>query len=540
MKLMAFKLAFFIVICTVFVVAALPTIKITTPNGNDPPLGQSVGTQYRSYNHIYVSMGRFEMTVPNNTRYNLTRNMPADSVRRRGNSTATAVKVPYRIRFNDRVGLFGKEPARSWVMFANHFDNTLILNAIAFRLVHILGLEYPPMSEFANVEICNPNGTCTKKGIYQLTEHRQVNPGRLDIDKNLGWLVEFNFHDANVGDIMFTASQYNLKTFIKSPEITGSYTNSSVASYPELAFVVNELNAILNTLSNNAQFNAGAHRDVIDITSYAKYVFIQQFMLNAEWANGDLGSNFAHKDFGGKLTAGPIWDFDLATATMAGFGGLTHFSDPRRPIEPSHAFYRRFFDDEVFRARYRKVWDDNKSRIQAISANGGFIDSLAAVLRDHVVDNYNAHRSTGGGVWGGGGGSGAATVNEYNQEITRLKNWWNDRISHWDTQIASGNRFDASKDIPDAGRVKVSGVNARHMKIPVTLKPGAKGFTALLPANHGYTSYKLIDLQGREIRRGKIAAGAEDLRFNNIRNGVVFLRLYGKNTTTVLRATAIQ
>jgi hypothetical protein len=73
----------------------------------------------------------------------------------------------------------------------------------------------------------------------------------------------------------------------------------------------------------------------------------------------------------------------------------------------------------------------------------------------------------------------------------------------------------------------------------VTLKAAPRGFAATLPANHGYTSYNLINLQGREIRRGAIAAGATDLQFSDLRKGVLFLRLEGKNAApAVLRATA--
>jgi uncharacterized repeat protein (TIGR02543 family) len=73
----------------------------------------------------------------------------------------------------------------------------------------------------------------------------------------------------------------------------------------------------------------------------------------------------------------------------------------------------------------------------------------------------------------------------------------------------------------------------------VLLKAGSRSFTAMLPANHGYTSYRLIDLQGREIRSGAIAAGTTDLQFGNLKNGVMFLRLEGKGgAPAVFRATA--
>jgi uncharacterized repeat protein (TIGR02543 family) len=71
----------------------------------------------------------------------------------------------------------------------------------------------------------------------------------------------------------------------------------------------------------------------------------------------------------------------------------------------------------------------------------------------------------------------------------------------------------------------------------ITLTPSAKGFAATLPANHGFSSYKLIDLQGREIRSGYITGGTTQLKFNNLSNKALFLRLEGKNSAkTVVRA----
>jgi hypothetical protein len=59
--------------------------------------------------------------------------------------------------------------------------------------------------------------------------------------------------------------------------------------------------------------------------------------------------------------------------------------------------------------------------------------------------------------------------------------------------------------------------------------PASGGFTAALPSNHRFTSYRLIDLQGREVRSGQIGGGITDLRFSNIRRSVLFLQLNGND-----------
>jgi hypothetical protein len=73
-----------------------------------------------------------------------------------------------------------------------------------------------------------------------------------------------------------------------------------------------------------------------------------------------------------------------------------------------------------------------------------------------------------------------------------------------------------------------SAKTVRFAHTPVKLKAGAGGFTATLSPNHGYTSYKIVDLRGREVRSGAIRESVTDLRFNNLSRGVLFLQLFGK------------
>ncbi|MCL2183812.1 MAG: InlB B-repeat-containing protein [Chitinispirillia bacterium] len=86
--------------------------------------------------------------------------------------------------------------------------------------------------------------------------------------------------------------------------------------------------------------------------------------------------------------------------------------------------------------------------------------------------------------------------------------------------------------------IKYGAVNAnKTVRTSVALRTAPGGFSATLAPNHAYTSYKLIDLQGREIRKGRIGAGETNLRFDNLKNSVHFLRLETRNgAPTVVRA----
>jgi len=452
MRYNTLKLTLAAVAClSVMSFAAFPVMRITTQNNQDPTVsggGMFGGAQTMKY----VKITNFTLTDPNNSRNNLTLTPEpqgeADSIRVRGNSTAgIADKRPYRIKFDKKQGLFGKEKAKSWVLLANYYDGTFTMNAIAFRLGQKLGLAFTPTSQFVNVYLNNQY-----KGIYQLTEQIQVNPGRVDIHDSLGFIVEFDYHDAASDEVKFTAANYSLPVFIKAPEIESNFNVNNT----RIKFVKDSIDALTRKMAESG-FPTNGYRDMIDLESFAKYVLIQQLMdnfdFNSKTQTGGLpGSNYAYKDVGTRLYAGPLWDFDLsagvqAPAQMGGFPGMgggggcdfpAHFCVTNEPIKPKHAFYQRLWEDPVFLAKFKKAWDAHKSDFSAIPT---FIDSIAGVLRDSVGNNKYANPT--GGLMGG-----AATLNTstYNQHITSMKNWWNSRMTFFGNAITSMN-IDTSKDI---------------------------------------------------------------------------------------------
>jgi uncharacterized repeat protein (TIGR02543 family) len=77
--------------------------------------------------------------------------------------------------------------------------------------------------------------------------------------------------------------------------------------------------------------------------------------------------------------------------------------------------------------------------------------------------------------------------------------------------------------------VRQTGVKAVSERSQVALRPTARGFIAALPTGHGFTSYRVIDLQGKEVKSGRIGASTADLSVNGLKHSVVFLRLEGGN-----------
>jgi len=452
MRYSTVKLILAAVAClSVIAVAQIPTIRITTKN-NQNPTGTQTGPK------PYVSITNFELNDQSNTRNNLTLTVPqqgeSDSIRVRGNSTAGIDKKPYRIKFDKKQGLFGRTPAKSWLLLANYYDQTFALNAIAFRLGRQIMPGFTPSSQFVDVYINNQY-----KGIYQLTEQIQAGEGRVNIDagKNKGWLVEFDYHDLESDQVGFkptsytvtttnnnmwggggtTTLVYTMQTRVREPELGGCDTNplkNCNIDNDTVKFVQTEINAMLDAVKAG---NSSTYLNLMDIDSWAKYVLIQQFMdnfdFNSKTQDGALpGSNYAYKDAGKKIFAGPIWDFDLAAGvTMNDFP--KHFQNYNEPIRPKHAFYQNLWDNSQFMCAFKSAWADHKSKFATVPA---FIDSIANVLGSHVQANFTTS-SVGypTGNWGMMVPVVPKTEAEYKTETGKLKTWWTNRTSFFETEV---------------------------------------------------------------------------------------------------------
>jgi hypothetical protein len=117
----------------------------------------------------------------------------------------------------------------------------------------------------------------------------------------------------------------------------------------------------------------------------------------------------------------------------------------------------------------------------------------------------------------------SATVT-VNGNVTVTANFIKDIVTPPDSTISPP---DSTIPPPTDSTNSVRNVIKAKTRVGITLKSTRGGFNAYLPTDHGYTSYRLIDLQGREIRSGKIGAGVNDLSVGGLKHSVFFLRLSG-------------
>lgn len=341
--------------------SGLPVIHIGTQNG--APIADREN---------WVPMA-FSLTDPNHPENDFSKTDFFDQIRGRGNATWEPNKKPYRMRFRENTSLFGLPAARNWVLLAEYYDVTLIKNTFAFELGERLGLPYN--HTYQHVELFL-NGKY--RGTYVLTEHNQVDTGRVDIDRTDGWLVEIDFHfDALV---QFRTGNYNLPVIIHAPDL-----GKSLSAY---TFLVNEWDGLCNLMTSEG-FPENGYRDLIDMETFINYFLVQTIVASPDFDNP--GSTFFYRDKGGKISAGPLWDLKL------GFG-FNWINRPQYMINtpnaiypadkymyPQHRFFRRFFDDPVFLIKWKENWMKNLDIILSMSQ---YIDEMSDKIKKSAKENY--------------------------------------------------------------------------------------------------------------------------------------------------------
>jgi len=389
---------------------------------------------------IWTNIEFVSLSDPGNPHHDFSRNRsdialpdrPSDEIKGRGNATwempqwnMNYPKKPYRLRFNKKISLFGLEPARNWILLAEYRDPSYIFTPLTFYIAKNI-FEMPFTHNYFHVHLY-VNGDY--RGLYGLTEHKQVNPGRIDIDPNEGWHVNIDgYYDE---DPKFKTDNYQLPIMIKSPEPENDAAN---INNPEYQFVKDDWNELTH-LMNSGDFPDNGYRNLIDMSTFVNYLLVSEIIRNFEELAGSVSSPGpksmqAYKDKGGKISLGPLWDFDC------GFGynyQSTHeyFRDYSEFIL-KHPFLQRFYDDPLFLSELRKRWDEKYPMLIEIPAQ---INAIAEKIRSSVSEDAQRwYKSNNFSANNGYVGSQYDT--NHVQVTNNLITWWNNRIAWLNTEIS--------------------------------------------------------------------------------------------------------
>ena len=314
----------------------IPALYITTEN-NAPILNKE----------DYVS-GSLTLVIEGESEY--TEIIDAElGIKLRGNSTLTMPKKPYKIKFEDEQALLSDYAEKKWVLLANHVDQTLIRNYLAFSLASKLDMDFSPSFTFVDVYIND-----VYQGNYLLTDQLEVSENRVSVEEKVsdidtGYLVEYDiglYREGleNTDENFFLIDE--IPFVIKSPDFEDDHYVEGQKTYIEDYF-----NTVLNTLKNKEDYST-----LIDEST-----FIDWFIVNEVFKNVDSGysSVYFHKDKDGLLKMGPVWDFDISS----GVPGYVS-EDLRGPVgwwtprQDKNIFFYYLMDYPSFRNNLQTRWNE--------------------------------------------------------------------------------------------------------------------------------------------------------------------------------------
>ena len=236
-------------------------------------------------------------------------------IKGRGNSTFGFDKKPYKIKFDEKISLLGEDKAKEWTLIANHMDYSLMRNYLAYKVGEALGLPYTTSAEFVDVYV---NGEY--RGVYLLCEQIEVGRGRVDIEDSLevaetGYLLELDARAPGEGEEgvdYFYSLAGALPYAIKSPD-----TEDEKFTPERVAFIKSYVDAAYTALLGSDYAEVSRYLDVD--------TFVNGYILDELFKTTDVGfsSFYLYRDAGGKLSRGPIWDYDLAAGNSVAAGAIS-------------------------------------------------------------------------------------------------------------------------------------------------------------------------------------------------------------------------
>lgn len=263
-------------------------------------------------------------------------------IKGRGNSTWGYPKKPYSLKLNKKTEILGMPKNKHWILLANWLDRTLMRNEFAFEIARITSLEWTPHGRFVELVL---NGKHV--GNYYLCEKITIDKNRVNISEMSkgdtvglgltgGYIVELdvNFDEQN----KFLSEYKNLPYMIKEPD-------EKKLQSAQLNYIQNYINCFERFLySDNWLYNHD-YIDYIDLKSFVDWWFVYELSMNEEPFHPK--SCYMYKDRGGKIKAGPVWDFDWGTFIP---------SRVNRYVAKDHIYYKRLFEDPEFNKMIKNRW----------------------------------------------------------------------------------------------------------------------------------------------------------------------------------------
>lgn len=340
------------------------------------------------------------------------------------------------------IPLLGMPDHADWVLHAPYIlDPALIRNPFVYGLSNLIG-RYAARTRMAEVFVDTDGGPLTSAGtsnyfgVYNAMERIRRGRNRVNIKKldpfdndpvkiTGGYIVKVDRRDP--GEVGFTTAHEGSFVFYRPDE--------EDMTSPQRAPQSNYIRTFLNDFDNACFAGGDGYAEYLDIPAAIDHHLINTWAFNIDALRL---STYLHKDRGGKLVYGPVWDFDRAICSNDG-----RDSNPTtwRSISGedtdffNYTWWKQLFSDIDFYQRYIDRWSE-------LRRNGAFrpatvnslIDSLNAAIGDEALARDSARWRQAKRSWTSPFTGQTLPVGQP-AEIQRMKDWLQQRANFIDSQF---------------------------------------------------------------------------------------------------------
>ncbi|MBI5690926.1 MAG: CotH kinase family protein [Verrucomicrobia bacterium] len=361
----------------------------------------------------------------------------------RGSSSADFPKKSYNLDFvNDEgrataVALPGLPAFDEWALVGPwRYDPALLRNAFVYALSNRLG-RWAPRTQF--VEVFVPSGSepldlAAYQGVYLLTDKLDLHPERIAIERvsegatrepeiSGGYLLKIGEPEA--GEYHWSTEKgLDPDTISEVAVASPKLERLGPAQRDYIRGYVQHMEDALHA----GRASGWSDRHYLDYLDRASWV--DHHLLNTFAANPDAfeRSAYFHKPRGGRVVAGPVWDFDRALGSPA---------DPRSQrwdrwygedaVQPWHfGWWGILGTDPEFQQEWIDRWQSLRRDRMSDANLGALVDQLAALLGGEAAAR-DAQR------WPGESGSGDGFAGE----VRQLRDWILARAGWIDRQFVA-------------------------------------------------------------------------------------------------------
>ncbi len=291
----------------------------------------------------------------------------------RGQSSILSSKKQYSINFElddnkkNEVSILGLPSNSKWVLNGSYNDKSLLRNYLAYSFGSDV-MDYSPRARFVEIFLNDTGEELSYEkhylGVYLLIEKIERGKDRVNIKKTDDRYNDISFiitrDKIKTNDIIYRTNWGSLEeNFIIDlmgntklrTVITSSYPSSNNITDSYKKKIIDYLNEFEEALySSYFKDSKKGYRKYTDINSFVDYAMINEIFKNID---GGEVSTYFYKDIGGKLTAGPLWDFDLSL----GNSDYEEINEPTGFRIVNTVWFNRLFQDPYFCKLYKKRYE---------------------------------------------------------------------------------------------------------------------------------------------------------------------------------------